>query len=122
VPDLAERTLLPRVEAKVLPASVVYTDEWRPYDRLEGDGLPALAGEPLAKGLRGWRRAQQHHRRVWSLAKRGISGVYHSVSTQHLQSYLDEYDNRYNHRHDGGRGMFDALLNRVQKMTPEAAS
>src|SRR5215204_5082250 len=38
VPDVAERTLLPRVEAKVLPASVVYTDEWRPYDRLEGMG------------------------------------------------------------------------------------
>ncbi len=58
----------------------------------------------------------------WSLAKRGISGVYHSVSTQHLQGYLDEYAFRYNHRDVGGRGMFDAFFSRVRKMTPEVAS
>jgi hypothetical protein len=36
----------------------------------------------------------------WSLVKRGIGGVYHSVSSKHLQSYLDEYAFRYNHRGD----------------------
>lgn len=58
----------------------------------------------------------------WSLAKRGISGVYHAVSTQHLQSYLDEYAFRYNNRDAGGRGMFDAFLSRVRKTAPEGAS
>jgi transposase len=122
VPDVAERTLPPRVEAKVLPASVVYTDEWRPYDRLEGMGYQHsrvnhsqkvyVAGDVHTNTIEGF----------WSLAKRGISGVYHSVSTQHLQSYLDEYAFRYNHRDVGGRGMFDAFLSRVQKTIPEAAS
>jgi hypothetical protein len=34
----------------------------------------------------------------WSLLKSGIRGTYHSVSTKWLQSYLDEYAWRYNHR------------------------
>lgn len=41
----------------------------------------------------------------WPLLKRGIGGVYHSVSAKHLQRYLDEYAFRYNHRDDPG-GMF----------------
>jgi hypothetical protein len=32
-----------------------------------------------------------------------------------LQSYVDEYTFRYNHRDVGGRGMFSAFLGRVQK-------
>jgi len=54
--------------------------------------------------------------------KRGIGGVYHSVSTDHLQGYLDEYAFRYNNRDAGGRGMFEAFLSRVRKTAPEAAS
>ena len=34
----------------------------------------------------------------WSLVKGGLRGVYRSVSTKWLQSYLDEYAWRYNHR------------------------
>jgi len=34
----------------------------------------------------------------FSLLKSGIRGVYHSVSAKCLQSYLDEYAWRYNHR------------------------
>jgi transposase len=57
----------------------------------------------------------------WSLVKRGIAGVYHGVSTQHLQSYLDEFAFRYNNRDDfSGRGMFDAFLSRIQKSVPES--
>ena len=36
----------------------------------------------------------------WSLVKRGIGGVYHSVSAKHLQGYLNEYAWRYSHRGD----------------------
>jgi hypothetical protein len=34
----------------------------------------------------------------WSLVKRGLEGVYHSVSRKHLQGYLNEYAWRYNQR------------------------
>jgi transposase len=54
--------------------------------------------------------------------KRGLSGVYHSVSTEHLQTYLDEYAFRYNNRDvTGRRGMFDAFLSRIVKDAPAAS-
>ena len=48
----------------------------------------------------------------WSLVKRGIGGVYHSVSQKYLQSYLDEYSFRYNRR-DQGNLIFNAFLKSV---------
>jgi len=35
---------------------------------------------------------------VWSLFKRSIVGSYHQVSAKHLQSYLDEFEWRFNQR------------------------
>jgi hypothetical protein len=46
--------------------------------------------------------------------KRGINGVYHSVSAKHLQTYLDEYSFRYNHRSDRNP-MFSSLMSRIAK-------
>lgn len=34
----------------------------------------------------------------WSLLKRGIIGIYHQVSPEHLQRYCDEFAARYNTR------------------------
>ncbi len=34
----------------------------------------------------------------WSLLKRGIIGIYHFTSKQHLQKYVDEFVFRYNTR------------------------
>lgn len=48
----------------------------------------------------------------WSLVKRGIGGVYHSVSRKYLQTYLDEYSFRYNRR-DQGNLIFTSILERV---------
>ena len=41
-----------------------------------------------------------------------VSGVYHSVSPKYLQSYLNEYAFRYNHRNDE-TPMIQLMLNRV---------
>jgi hypothetical protein len=49
--------------------------------------------------------------------KRGIDGVYHAVSSEHLQSYLDEYSFRYSHRNDAA-SMFDAMLSRLPGSVP----
>ena len=53
---------------------------------------------------------------LWSLIKRGMGGVYHSVSSEYLQSYLDEYCFRYNRRHDGNL-QFNAILERASRRT-----
>ncbi len=46
--------------------------------------------------------------------KRGIGGVYHSVSAKYLQSYLNEYSFRYNRR-DSGNLIFAAMLERASE-------
>lgn len=48
----------------------------------------------------------------WSLTKRGIGGVYHAVSAEYLQSYLNEYAFRYNRR-DEAEPIFQAILDRA---------
>jgi transposase-like protein len=48
----------------------------------------------------------------WSLVKRGLGGVYHSVSAKYLDGYLNEYAWRYNHREDG-KAQFASLLLRA---------
>jgi len=50
----------------------------------------------------------------WSLVKRGIGGVYHSVSAKYLQTYLDEYAFRYNRRHLGNQ-QFRSILKKVSE-------
>jgi hypothetical protein len=46
---------------------------------------------------------------LWGLLKRGIEGVYHSVSAKYLQTFCDEYAYRYNRR-AAGQPMFTSLL------------
>jgi len=102
-------TLLPIVQMHVIPASTVHTDELKSYGTLTAEGFDHrtinhseqvyVSGDVHVNTIEGF----------WSLVKRGIDGVYHSVSRRHLLSYLNEYAWRYNHRNDT-RSMFRSLL------------
>src|SRR5438309_817266 len=109
VPNVKKATLLPHIQQRVLPASIIYTDELRSYNMLEKHGYEHdrvshseqvyVSGDVHTNTIEGF----------WSLLKRGIDGVYHAVSAKHLQGYLNEYAWRYNHRHNG-RAKFETLL------------
>ena len=112
VPNVKRATLLPQVVKHVIPASTMYTDELRSYDRLARAGYGHkrinhseqvyVSGDVHVNTIEGF----------WSLTKRGIGGVYHSVSAKHLQGYLNEYAWRYNHR-DDAHAQFETLLLRA---------
>ena len=112
VPNVRKATLLPHVLRRVIPASTVYTDELKSYDGLAKQGYKHdrichaeqvyVSGDVHVNTIEGF----------WSLVKRGIGGVYHSVSAKHLQGYLNECAWQYNHREDG-RAMFELALLRA---------
>ena len=114
VPDTKSATLMPHLIERVMPRSTVFTDEALAYDPLTGLGYGHkrvhhaakvyVEGDVHVNSLEGF----------WSLVKRGIGGVYHSVSSEHLQSYLSEYAWRYNHRNDP-QSSFRTLLLRAAR-------
>jgi transposase-like protein len=114
VPDAKALTLMPLVQEHVLPRSMVYTDEWRPYQGIASKGYDHrriyhkakiyAVGDVHTNTIEGF----------FGLVKTGIRGVYHSVSKRHLQGYLDEYAFRYNRR-NSTTPMFWAILDRVRK-------
>ena len=118
VPHNDAASLIPQARAKILPGSAVFTDELRSYAALTRIGY---RHERVSHSTKVWVSGDAHTNTIegfWSLLKKGISGVYHGVSTEHLQAYLDEYVFRYNNREiTGRRGMFDAFLSRVEKAT-----
>lgn len=114
IPDASAWTLQPRVLKRVTHTATVFTDEWGGYKHLQRAGLT----HHRIKHVEGvFVRGDVHTQTIenfWSLVKRGIDGVYHSVSAKYLQDYLDEYCYRYNHR-DDARPMFLGLLDRIAK-------
>jgi len=75
--------------------SVLFTDEWHGYR-----GLSRLYEHKTVNHGKGeYVNGFAHTNTVegfWSLFKRGIVGIYHSVSHKHLERYCDEFTYRYN--------------------------
>ncbi len=114
IPNVKARTLLPIIEARVAKEdkTIVFTDELNSYNGVERLGY---AHEIVQHAAKQYVRGVAHVNTVeslWSTIKRGIDGVNHSVSPLYLQSYLDSYVFRYNHRKDE-TPMFLSLLGRV---------
>lgn len=49
----------------------------------------------------------------WSQLKRGVYGIYHHTSPEHLQAYVDEFALRYNTRTYSTADRFDMILSNV---------
>jgi transposase-like protein len=112
VPNTDRITLMPHIQKNVAPTTTIYTDEMSAYDTLNQNGYNH---QIINHSEHIYVRANVHTNTIegfWSLVKRGIGGVYHSVSPQYLQSYVNEYSFRYNHRKDD-TPMFKVVLNQV---------
>lgn len=113
-PDTKADTLIGLAKQHILPRSVVFTDEYRSYDRFGGRfsehrrvnhsvGVYVL-GDCHTNTIEGF----------WGLVKNGLRGVYHNVGKHYLQSYLDEYSLRYSHRFDT-QPMFTTFMQQIEK-------
>jgi transposase len=96
------------------PEAIVFTDEWPAYNKLREDFAEHhrvrhaageyVLGNAYTNTIEGF----------FGNLKTGIRGNYKAISHKWLQSYLNEFTWRYNHRHDR-RAMFHTLIERAAK-------
>jgi transposase-like protein len=113
VPSTQSNTLGRHVETRVLPETVIFTDEAPAYVGIANRG--GYEHKRIHHKARVYVEGDVHTNTIegfWSLVKRGLAGAHHAVSAKHLQGYLNEYAWRYNHR-DDPRSMFELLLLRA---------
>ena len=76
--------------------AVLMTDEYTAYK-----GMERLLPHGVVKHQRQYVDGIKHTNTIegfWALLKRGLVGQFHSVTTRHLQRYVDEFCFRYNLR------------------------
>jgi transposase-like protein len=92
------KTLKPILEAQMKRDTRLMSDMDGAMVRV---GLELGHHEAVNHGIGEYVRGDVHTNTIegyFSIMKRGIHGVYHHVSEQHLKRYLAEYDFRYNER------------------------
>lgn len=109
------KTIKPIVEQVVSKDATIVTDGFGGYA-----GLNKIFREHhvLNKEKEEYTKGKYHTNTIegfWTLLKRGIYGQYHKVSRRHLQSYLDEFTFKYNHRTD--KFIFEVLINKIAHVT-----
>lgn len=91
------RTLQPLIREYVKVGANLMTDEFKAYA-----GAGKLYNHQIVKHGEGEYVSGNAHtngiENFWSQLKRGITGIYHHVSVKHLDTYVDEFEFRYNFR------------------------
>jgi transposase len=110
IPFSGAGDIRPRVLANIKAGSTLYSDGWKVYRTMAGTFDHYWVDHEAKEYVRGHVHTQTIEG-FWSNMKGGIRGVYHAVSKKWLQSYVDEYAFRYNHRK--GDDPFAVLLARA---------
>jgi len=98
VPNVTAETLKPIIKAHMDNKAFLMTDDAGQYRIL---GPLYARHETVAHSLGEYVRGDVHTNTIegfFSIFKRGIYGVYHHVSEQHLHRYTTEFDFRHNYR------------------------
>ncbi len=115
VPYVRKSTLIPLVTEYVTLAALVFTDEHSGYSDLTKRGYAHSRVNHSAKVYVDGNVHTNTIEGFWMLLKNGIRGVYHSVGKDYLQTYVNEYTFRYNHRKDEAP-MFQTIKGRVTRV------
>lgn len=117
VSDTKQATIEPVIEASIKCNTTVMTDEWQAYNKLNRK----FNHERVNHGAKQFVNGMAHTNGVenfWSHLKRGLEGIYHWVSVDHLQSYVDEFSYRFNTRNYTTSQRFNvALENMTGRLT-----
>lgn len=119
IADVKASTLQDAIRQHVNKSAVVMTDDWVGYKGLSRDGWQH---ETVNHSRFEYARGDVTTNRIegfFGLMKRGINGIYHSVSKKHLHRYLSEFEFRYNNREmtDGERAVAAIKAAQAKRLT-----
>lgn len=111
IANVTAKTLKGAIRENIAATSTIFTDENSAY---KGIGVEFDGGHHTTTHSKGeYVRGDAHSNTVegfFSIVKRGLYGVYHAVSKEHLHRYLSEYEFRYNNRQmDDGERVYTAI-------------
>ena len=101
VPNVKKRTLTPRIDRYVVKGTRIFTDELLSYRYLRSEGYPEHFAVNHKNKI--YAVGEAHVNNVesfWGNFKRGVDGAHHRLSPKYLQTYVDEWTFRFNHRLD----------------------
>ena len=104
---LTGKQLLTILNEVTKAGATVMTDEFRSYNILSANGFIHLKVDHTREFAVGATHTNNIES-FWATLKRGVYGIYHSISVKYLQNYVNEFCFRYNNRKNGN--MFDLLL------------
>ncbi|MEI6349465.1 MAG: IS1595 family transposase [Candidatus Berkelbacteria bacterium] len=104
IPDASGDNLISFVSDSVLPGSTIHTDGWNGYNRLSEAGYHHI--KTIQSESESTHVSMKGVHRIAALLKRWILGTHQgSITSEHLQSYLEEYTFRFNRRASSSRGL-----------------
>lgn len=121
--NLKSETLLPILRQYVMPSSLLFTDSLNAYRRISGMA-EAYRHQRVRHSANVYVSGDCHVNTVesfWGFFEKSVAGVYHSIGKSYLQTYLDEYTFRWNHRKDV-QPMFISFLERISKAAPPSST
>ena len=99
IQTVSAKTLRPILVTQVSRKSYLMTDDSTVYPKIgEEYAGHGTVNHSIEEYVRGGFWHTNTVENYFSIMKRGITGIYHHVSQQHLKRYLAEYDFRYNER------------------------
>lgn len=112
VPSVDAATLLPIIEEQVQAGATIVSDEYQVYRKVaetytheyvRHSAKEYVNGIAHTNGLEGF----------WSHFKRMVDGIYHHMSMEHLQAYVNEFSLRWNTRRMETAERFDMVLGNI---------
>jgi transposase-like protein len=112
IENTSSKSMEPIINAIVPEDSIVSTDEWLGYNGLSED-YTHIRVNHSAKEYVNMMASTNGVENFWIHLKRGITGINHWVSEEHLQKYVNEYALRYNTRKESTNDRFNLILNNI---------
>jgi transposase-like protein len=112
VSDTTSVSLVPLIRKNVSQGSVIMTDENGAYSVLKRKYDHRTVNHSAKEYVNGMAHTNGIEN-FWSHLKRGIDGIYHWVSVDHLQVYVNEYTLRFNTRKQTTSARFNLILANV---------